>query len=234
MMHFTVEDFKAVDSCHKCCCETLHLKPGTTTRVTVGYAPWAVPIGQLHCSPQFVVEKMDTCVVPTGGNLPPQITSLDGMVRFDTGMNVHLDGDLRTKVTDPEGLALTFKLLTLYGPKQGKIVLDPSGMFDYDPYPSYTGEERFYCSASDGVNTFTFEVLIAVGIDAGLMKPREVITIGTPQVDQRYYMVVFPVTMSPAAQECDVWRLTVLQSALDCACQCYSRTDCFDIKVAKC
>ena len=34
----------STNGCVKCCCERIALKPGTTTKVSLGYAPWAVPI----------------------------------------------------------------------------------------------------------------------------------------------------------------------------------------------
>jgi hypothetical protein len=236
MLQFAVDDMQVTSGCQACCCEQLQLKPGTITPMTVSYVSWAVPIGQLHCEPRFQLEQMDTCPAPAGGNLPPAITALDGMVRFDTGANIHLDGDLRTKITDPEGLALTFKPLPLYGPQHGLLKLDPTGLFDYDPAFNYKGEERFFVSASDGFNQAIFEVLIAIGIDAGLMTPSPVIRINPKQVkvNQRHYTVTFPIEVSPAALTCDVWRLTVLQSAIDCDCTSYVRTDCYDIKVVRC
>jgi len=237
MLHFTVDDQNAADAaCQKCCCEKLNLKPGTTSKVQIGYAPWAVPIGRLHCAPSFQIEPMETCAVPVASNnLPPAISSNDGMARFDTGKNVALNADLRTKVTDIDGDPITFKILPLYAPKHGKIVLDPAGPFTYTPAQLWTGEERFYASASDGKHEpFIFEVMIAVEIDAGTMVPTPHISIGPAVVDQRLYTVYFPVTMSPAAQPCEMWRLSVLQMALDCNCICFSRTDCFDIGVAQC
>lgn len=232
MMHFTVEDPQPnASGCIKCCCEKLSLKPGTTSKVSVGYAPWAVPIGQLHCAPQFMIEQMETCPVPVGANMPPAATS---EVKFSTAVNALLESDLKLMITDPEAAALTFKLLPLYGPKHGKLDLKADGTFSYMPTTNFTGEERFYVSASDGTNTAIFEVMIAVGIDAGTVTPTPHISIGPAVVDQRYFTVYFPVTVSPAAQLCEVWRLTVLQAALDCDCQCYTRTDCFDIGIAKC
>jgi hypothetical protein len=237
MMHFTVETYTPAEAaCRKCCCEELTLQPGTTTKVSVGYAPWAIPIGQLHCQPQFALEKLDTCVLPVvNNNLPPQFVAGVDMVKFDTGVNVTLNGDLKTKIGDLEGDPLTFKMLPLYGPKHGTLLLNTDGTFVYMPQSNYKGQERFYCTVTDSINTpVTFEVMIAVGIDSGTMVPTPSISVGAPVVDQRYYTVSFPVTMAPSAQPCDVWRLTVLQAALDCDCQCFTRTDCFDIKVAKC
>jgi VCBS repeat-containing protein len=229
MYHFTIENIESSSSgCHKCCCEKMALKPGTTTKVSVGYAPWAMPIGELHCTPQFAIEQMETCPTSPG---PPVAT---GDVKFSTPMNTLLEGDLGTLIVDPDNSALTFKPLQLYGPKHGKLDLDASGVFDYQPASGFTGEERFYVSVSDNITTVIFEVMIAVGIDAATMAHTPHISVGPATIDQRYFMASFPVTVSPAAQLCEVWRLTVLQAALDCDCTCYTRTDCFDIGIAKC
>lgn len=238
MQAITVYDKPSSNSgCVQCCCETVSLKPGSIEPLFLNYAPWAVPIAPrgLHCEPSVHIEEQDTCPPQAGNNMPPRITSADGMVRFDTGKNVHLDGDLRTKVTDLEGAVVEYKLLPHHGPKHGKLVLNKSGQFGYDPHWNYFGEERFYCSASDGINPpFVFEVMIAVDIDAGTMVPAPVLGVGKPIVDQRYYTVKLPLIASPAARECQVFRLTVQQSALDCDCQCYTHVDCVDVRIAKC
>jgi hypothetical protein len=232
MLHFTVDDQQASSGgCVTCCCEKMSLKPGTTSKVSVGYAPWAVPIGELHCAPQFMIEAMDSCPPVVSNNLPPAAVA---DVKFSTAKNVQLDNDLKNMIKDPENAPLTFKILPLYGPKRGKMLLDPSGTFTYTPHYFYVGEERFYVTASDGPNESVFEVMIAIGIDPVTMEPTPHISIGPASVDQRYFTVSFPVTVSPAANLCEVWRLTVLQGALDCDCQCYTRSDCFDIGIAKC
>ena len=204
--------------------------------MSVGYAPWAMPIGQLHCSTQFTIEAMETCPVPmpVNGNMPPQVL---GRVAFETDKDTHLDGDLKPLVADPDVTTLTFKLLPLYGPKHGKLVLHPSGAFDYDPAYNYVGPDNFFASASDGINPpLVFEVIIGVGIPSDDVPdtPHVSVVASGVQIDQRYFTVSFPVKVSPAAQLCEVWRLTVLQGALDCDCTCYARSDCFDIKIVKC
>jgi hypothetical protein len=231
MMHFTVNDYQAINNCQKCCCEKLNLKPGTVNKVSVGYAPWAVPIGQLHCTPQFQIEQMDTCPLPVGSNLPPTMTA---DVKFSTTVNALLENTLTAMISDPEAATLTFKLLPLYGPKHGKLDLRADGSFSYMPTYNYVGEERFYVSASDGSNTSIFEVMIAIGIDPAMMTATPHVSVGPASVDNRYYTVSFPVIVTPAASECEVWRLTVMQAALDCSCTCFTRTDCFDIGVVKC
>ncbi|KRR21353.1 hypothetical protein CQ14_06805 [Bradyrhizobium lablabi] len=236
MMHFNIDDFQPINNgCQKCCCEKLSLEPGTTSKVSVGYATWAIPIGQLHCLPQFSLEQMNTCPVPASGNMPPRPN--DNMIRFDTPVDTELADDLNGEVTDPEGDALTFKLLSLYGPQHGKLILDPGGTFTYTPNSGYKGGERFFVSVADGVNSpVVMEVFIGVGVasaDADVT-PHVSIDQAGVVVDQRYFTAAFPIKVSPAAQLCEVWRLTVLQGALDCDCTCYSRTDCFDIGIGKC
>jgi hypothetical protein len=232
MMHFTVEDYTAVDAnCIKCCCQKLSLKPGTVNKVSVGYAPWAVPIGRLHCAPQFQLELMETCPVPTGSNMPPAATA---EVKFSTAVNALLENTLTVMITDPEAAVLTFKLLPLYGPQHGKLNLLSDGSFSYMPAGNYKGEDRFYVSASDGTHAPVFEVMIAVGIDAAAMITTPHVSVGPAVVDHRYFTVYFPVIVTPAVAECEVWRLTVLQNAIDCECMCFTRTDCFDIGIAKC
>lgn len=230
MMHFTVDDYQALDSCQKCCCERLNLRPGTINKISVGYAAWAVPIGQLHCVPQFQFEQKETCPVGSG-NQPPQVTDTTA---FETPINTALAGDLKTRISDPEAQPMTFKALSLYGPQHGKLELAEDGTFDYTPAPNFKGQERFYASANDGSNTATFEVMVAVGIAAAGMTPTPHVSVGPATVDQRYFTVSFPIIVSPAAQPCEIWRLTVLQAALDCDCTCFTRTDCFDIGIASC
>jgi hypothetical protein len=211
-------------------------KPGTVNKMMVSYAPWAVPIGWLHCEPQFELEQMETCPA-TIGNLPPHLAAGEQMIRFDTPINTHLTGDFSTKVTDPEADPLTYKVLAFHGPQHGKLVLNAIGTFDYDPVTNYQGEDRFYIQVTENNSTVTvFEVLIGVGVDSTKYShtPHVSIDKAGVVVDQRYYNVHFPVKVSPAAQICEVWRLTVLQGAMDCDCMCYTRTDCFDIGIVKC
>jgi hypothetical protein len=235
MLQYVVDSAQAMSGCEVCCCESWALKPGVVEKVSGIYAPWSVPIGYLHCEPQFALEAKETCIIPVAGNLPPQVL---GRIAYDVvPQGGHIDGDLRTAVTDPEGVALIFKTLPLYGPKQGKLVLDPTGVFDYDTISPYTGPDNFFLSASDGVNApVIFEVLIGIGIPSSnvVATPSVGIDMNGVRVNAHHHLISFPVKTSPAAKLCEVWRLTVLQGALDCECQCYARSDCFDIKIAKC
>jgi hypothetical protein len=231
MYHFTVEDFQAVDQCQKCCCERLNLKPGTTTRISVGYAPWAVPIGQLHCAPLFELEQLQTCPTQPSGpeaNVDP--------ISYDATLNTPVNIDLALVI---QPAPLTFKVMPLYGPLHGKVQPLVAGVNDgkltYTPAMNYTGPDRFFVTATDASSqSKVFEVLIGVGISGDTVAPTPHVSVGKAVVDTRLYSVSFPVTISPVTQSCEIWKLTVLQAALDCDCTCYTRTDCFDIGVAKC
>lgn len=235
MYHFTADDMQQGNPCAVCCCEPLGLKPGSTTKVTINYAPWAVPIGRLHCTPQFELEQKDTCGTTQGAPV-----KTDGAnVAFDTPVNTLLEGDLNDKVEDPEGGALTFKPLMLYGPKHGVLAIDPAtGEFEYQPHPNYNGPDNFYFTATDPTGKSTvFEALLGVGSQASAdlhETPHVSVDPASAVVNEKYYIASFAVKVSPAADLCEVWRLTVKQNAIDCECVCYDRTDCYDIRLVKC
>lgn len=232
MYQFTADSMQG-DPCAVCCCEPLALKPGSTSKVFINYAPWSVPIGRLHCSPMFELEQKETCATNTGapvktGGLP---------VAFDTPINTTLEGDLKTKIEDPD-TPITFKHLVLYGPSYGSLLLEPDGLFDYDPLPGYEGPDRFFVTATDNLGkAATFEVLIGVGSTSSTsMKETPHVTVdpASAVVNNQYHTASFAVKVSPAADLCEVWRLTVAQNAIDCECICYNRTDCYDIRMVKC
>jgi Bacterial Ig domain len=233
MYHFTIKDIDQNSQCIPCCCESLSMKPGSTNKVSVNYAPWAVPIGRLHCLPSFDLEQKDTCVttgapVKIGGN----------PVAFDTPVNTVLSDDLNTKIIDPENGALKFKVLGLYGPKNGVVVVLSDGSFDYTPTPGYEGEDRFFVTATDPTNkSTTFEVLIGVGSTTSVdMTETPHVSVDAVSVNVNYqiYTASFAVKISPAADLCEVWRLTVQMQSIDCECVCFDRTDCFDIRIVQC
>jgi Bacterial Ig domain len=232
MNYFSVDDMKS-DGCTVCCCEPLALKPGSTSKVLLNYAPWAVPIGRLHCMPIFELVQMETCGAATGapvktGGLP---------VAFDTPINTTLEGDLKTKIEDPD-TPIKFRHLSFYGPHHGTLLLEPDGLFDYEPTPGYEGPDRFFFTATDNNgHQATFEALIGVGSTSSVdMKetPHVYVDARSANVDYQYYTASFAVTVSPAADLCEVWRLNVAMQAIDCQCICYNRTDCYDIRLVKC
>jgi len=224
---YTVDQF-TTNSCNVCCCEDVGVKPGTSIKLTINYAPWAVPIGRLHCLPSFSLEQMETCS-PNSGQ--PNVIE---PVRFATPINTDLVDDLKTVATEPD---VTFKRTPLYGPWHGTVVINLDGTFTYTPLPGYTGEDRFYVTASfPNTKSTTFEVMVGVGIDETKIKPTPHVWVDEASVhlNERQYIASFALRVSPAADMCEVWRLSVMQNAIDCDCSCYNRIDCFDIRMVKC
>jgi hypothetical protein len=233
MMHVVIDDVRSSGGCTTCCCEVVSLKPGETQPLHLYYAAWAAPIAPrgLHCEPTIEVELKDTCPPPSSSNLPPA-TAAD--IRFDVLLNTVFNGDLKTQVVDPEGDTMTFKPLPLYGPKLGKLDLNSDGTFTYTPVTGAKGEDRFFFTVSDGANSVVMEALLGVGIASSTVKGTWDLVVGKPVVDQRLYMVTIPITASPAAKICQVFRLSIRQGALDCNCECYYNVSCVDVRIAKC
>jgi hypothetical protein len=234
MLALTIDSPMQSDGCVTCCCETISLKPGETQPLYLNYAGWAAPIALrgLHCEPTITVEEKKTCDVITTGNLPPVASS---NTEFDVTLNTPLTADLKTFVTDPEADTLTFKPLLLYGTQHGKFSLKSDGTFTYTPVQGYVGPDNCFVSVSDGHNQpVVFEVLFGVGVPASDVGSTWDLVVGKPIVNQRLYLVTLPLTVSPAARTCQIFRLTVRQGALDCDCNCYYHVDCVDVRIVQC
>jgi len=230
MLQFAVED-AVRDSCQVCCCEQVTLKPGTTSRLMINYAPWAVPIGRLHCEPQFAIEQMAVCGTSSGAPV-----KVDGAnVAFNVPSPPFTE-DFNAKIVDPDGGTLTFKGVPFYGPKYGVVEINSDGTFTYTPQGGYNGPDRFYVSATDPTDkTSTFEVLVGVGsYDSADMEETPHVTVEGWNVNYQHYFVSVAVKVAPNADACEVWRLTAQMQAIDCNCVCYTHQDCYDIRMSKC
>jgi VCBS repeat-containing protein len=231
MLLFNVDD-AIRDSCQVCCCEQVNLKPGTTSRIVINYAPWAVPIGRLHCEPEFDLSQMAACGLSPGA----PVKTGGANVAFDTPMDTPLQGDFKTKISDPDGGDLTFKAVPFHGPKYGTVAIKPDGTFTYNPPGGQNGSDRFYVSATDETDkTSVFEVLIGIGTtSSATMTETPHVIVDSWSVNYQYYTVNVAVKVAPNADICEVWRLTAHMQAIDCEAICYDRTDCYDIRMSKC
>jgi hypothetical protein len=232
MLQFNVDD-AVRDSCQVCCCEQVALRPGTTSRISINYAPWAVPIGRLHCQPQFALEQMAVCNVTPGA--PVKVGGAN--VAFDTPVSTPLEGDLTETIEDPDGVEpMTFKLVPFQGPHHGVVTVQKNGLFEYIPEGGYNGPDRFYVSAIDVTNKMSiFEVLIGVGTTlSDTMQETPHVTVESFTVNYAHYFVTVAIRVAPNADQCEVWRLTANMQAIDCNCSCYNRMDCFDIRMSTC
>lgn len=245
MLYSTVDARNGVETaeCNKCCCESIGMRPGETNLMVLNYAPWAVPFGGrshgMGCTPQFDIEQMQACPVPSGSNLPPTSAGeISFAVPFaPTGAAAPaFNGDLKTIITDPEAAALTFKPLSMYSISKGKITVNSDGTFQYYPPVNFNGQDSFFFTASDGVNKpVTFEAVLVVG-DGGTPQYTPTVFIDPKRivVDQQLYTLSFPIEASPAAKPCEVWRLTVRQNAYDCNYNCFWHVSCYDIAIKPC
>lgn len=231
MLQFNVDEATR-DSCQVCCCEQVTLKAGTTSQLIINYATWAVPIGRLHCEPQFALEQMAACGISPGA--PAKVDGEN--VAYDTDKDTEIEDTLETKIVDPEGSVLTFKITPFHGPKHGTIELEQSGLFSYTPEGGYVGEDRFYVTATDVTKkSATFEVLISVGQNnSSNMTETPHVTVEAYTVNYANYFIKVAVKIAPNADKCEVWRLTARMKAIDCNCTCYDREDCFDIRMSNC
>jgi hypothetical protein len=240
MLALTIDSPQIDSGCIKCCCELVMLKPGETQPLVLNYAPWAIPIAQrgLYCEPVVEIEEKNNCSPGTTGDQPPAATS--ELITYDVALNTAAAIDLATAIEDPEAQPLTFKVLTGYGPFNGYLKpVTPGvndGAYTYTPHTGYRGPDRFFVSASDGVNKpEVFEVLLGVGgVLGSTVTPTPVFSVGKPSVNQKYYTVVLPLAASPAAKTCQSFRLSIRQGAQDCDWNCYYHVDCVDVRIANC
>lgn len=239
MLYTTVDarDGLYTAECNKCCCEPINVRPGETNLMVLNYAPWVIPIGGrkhgMGCTPQINVAQMQACPVAAGDNLPPMA---NGSLTYDVESGVGFTDALN--VVDPEGLPLEISILPFYGPFHGKLTLDEefSTNFGYISETDFKGVDRFFFAASDGINKpVIFEALLRVGVTTpALSTPIIFVDPKRIVVDQQMYTLSFPIEVSPAAQTCEAYRLTVRQNAYDCNYNCFWHISCYDLAIKQC
>ena len=225
--------------CNTCCCEMISLKPGETNKIVINYAQWSVPLGGrgLLCAPDIEIETNSM-------GCPAQSTDPGSAVQntnyfFQTPLNTVLNGSLATGVT-PVGGTFSYKKVPLSGPTGGTLTIDSAtGAFVYTPNNGYQGKDRFFYTTTDSSNrTTTHEVVIevatTVGNTPGTFSDLLKIDHSRIKVHGQAHIVEFPITMSPAAQDCEVFRVNVKQQSMDCDGNCYSHISCYDVHAGKC
>jgi len=193
---------------------------------------WAVPIGRLHCQPEFNLEQMAACGVATGAPVKTGGANVAWNVVVDTPLNE----DLNDAIEDPDGGVLTFKLVPFHGPSRGVVTVNTDGTFTYTPQGGYNGPDRFYVKATEPTDESSiFEVLLGVGsTDSVNMTETPHVSVESWSVNYQLYLVTVAVKVAPNADKCEVWRLNAKMRAIDCNCVCYDHIDCFDIRMSDC
>lgn len=226
------------NGCAVCCCQPASARPGETNKWIINYHDWVAPIrGRGIVSiPSFQFELITPCPAPNPANRPPTNVDYFPTVTFDTPLTANVSAS----ADDPEDQPLTFALLPIYGPTHGKVSFNSDGSYTYTPNAGYSGYDAFWFTTSDAVN---LPVVNKVTLRVNPQSPAPALPTPAAQphvwidpmrVGLRSPIVEFPVVVSPAARPGDLWRITVLQSAIDCEGICFSTVDCFDLLIGKC
>lgn len=225
-------------TCGSCCCESATARPGETNKWVINYSSWVAPIGGrgLLGVPAYTFTKTTKPVTTTPANRPPTNTDYT----FTTAINTALASTVATNGADPEGQALTFAILPLYGPAYGTIVFNADGTFTYTPQSNWYGRDEFFFSTSDSVNLpVVNKAFVTVNPAAPIPAlpappPHQILSIDPLQVSVTGSILEFPLAVSPAAVPGDVYRLDLLMTAQDCSGTTFRHQSCFDIVIGKC
>lgn len=218
--------------CATCCCTELSGRPGETMPLTLDYAVWAVPIGGRGLSETAIdIEKIHT----PGRDISVAPASLT------TPFNTPLVGSLLGNVTNPNALPLKFEHLPFDGPKYGIVTITEVGGFTYTPTNGFAGYDRFFYSVTpeDGAPVVA-EFVVGVEPQVGALPlpvrytPDVQVPSSRVSANRSHATVRIGVEISPAAPIGAIYRMTVRQKTLDCDCNEYSHTSCYDLVIGKC
>lgn len=221
--------------CGACCCQPIGIAPNEDNKVTIGYAPWAAPLGGNHGlqnGTQFSIEKK--------AGQEPEGAPDNTNYRIATTVGVSATIDVSDNATSPTSAIMTFGLVPLSGPSNGEAVLDSDGALVYTPNDGFVGYDSLYFTTSDGDYTIVRQIVIKVSKTSPAPvladKPFDpVLRIDPKTVNLKPgYNMSFQLSASPAARVGDVYRLTIKQPALDCDCNEYNHVSCYDITITKC
>lgn len=217
--------------CATCCCTELSGRPGETMPLTLDYAVWAVPIGGRGLSETAVdIEKIHS---PARSISVAQATDT-------TPFNTTFVGSLAGNVTNPDSLPVKFEHLPFDGPAHGTLVLNENGSFTYAPTTGFAGYDRFFYAVKpeDGVAVVA-EFVIGVVPQVGALPtvrytPDVQVPASRVTINRSHATVRVGVEISPAAPIGAIYRMTVRTKTLDCDCNEYSHTSCYDLVIGKC
>lgn len=212
--------------CNTCCCQKFSAAPGEVNKLTISYAPWSAPIGGhgLSSKTKFEIGPCASC-----GDDEPAVTPAAAR----TPAGEPLQFNLSANVTDPTPQT-KYALLGLYGPEHGVAEVDASGQLTYTPDSGYAGIDRFWWSADGKVAEF----VVAIDGDSEIPFPAFTPPVSIPKnqvsVDARMHTLSFALAISPGAAIGDIYRISILQPALDCDCNKFEHLSCYDLVIGKC
>lgn len=216
----------------------MSMRPGETNKVSINYAPWVLPLGNganLMCSTDIDVQLDEAgCPQATGSNPPPSNTSYKV---WTSGAAVV--ADLAANAAPTSG-TFEYERTPLSGPYNGTVVIDPAtGQATYTPNGGFKGVDRFYYTMTDASKrSIIKEVVVEVSdVENSVpapFTPAVSVDMGKLIVNDRTQTVSFPVSVSPAARSCEIYKINVKQFARDCSGACFSHISCYDLSIGKC
>lgn len=237
-------------SCGTCCCDSINMRPGETNLVTINYAPWSLPLTPPGIIPgglawDFEVDTSGCSTAAVDGFAPPSNTNYEATV--DLGSDTDVTIDLTANML-PAGNTFVYSLVPLSGPVFGTVAVSAAGSAVYTPNSGYTGYDYFSYKVTDGqgrtvirhVQVITFpdggsadDPSLSGKLDGRMsLVPR--IGPTTVAVDQRLQLVQFALTMPLNVQPCERHRLTLRQTAQNCAGTLFNHVKCFDLRAKDC
>lgn len=230
-MYFILDE-KSTDACNSCCCQSVSGQPGEIDRWTLDLANWAVPIGGKGISEIVANVELLHSPTPTG----PQASNGSATTPFNTIASIDLK-----QFVDDAGDEPKFRIIPFYGPKHGKIGLDPAtGIVLYTPTNGWTGYDKFYFEVSSGNKKSVAQIIIGTQPQTGALPAQPPFTPHVEVPDDRIdlnrqaFVANVAVIISPAAVIGEIYRITVKVTTLDCDCNPFINLSCYDLTIGKC
>lgn len=230
-MYFMLDE-KSTDACNSCCCQTVTGQPGEIDRWTLDLANWAVPIGGKGISE--IVANVELLHAPTPS--APQASNGAVTSPFNTPTSIDL-----TQFVADAGDAPKFRIIPFYGPKHGKIVIDPAtGIVVYTPTNGWAGYDHFYFEVADGAKKSVAQVIVGTQPQVGNLPTQPQFTPHVQVPDERIdlmrqaFVANVAVIISPAAVIGEIYRITIKVTTLDCDCNPFVNLSCYDLRIGKC
>lgn len=224
--------------CNACCCDIFSLSKGETDLIVLDYSAWSLPLSGEGIVPDMSFEvKVDSesCSVSTiNGHVDPSNSNYTVTTATGTAVTVDLSANAA-----PAGNTFNYKADNLFGPTKGSASIS-GNVLTYTPQVGSTGYDYVSFTTQDAQgrevkNTVSIQIGVQTnGLDLSRMADRPYINAESIEYDQDLQRVSFPIHMPNSVQDCQKFRLTILQPARDCDCNLYRKSSCYDIKIADC
>lgn len=230
-------------ACSTCCCQTIVMRPGETDLVVLNYAAWAVPMGsgiQLVGQPDIQINRDDAACSQSSidGFSPPAHAHSTFITPQGAATEIVLNDPADES---PAGNSFSYRVHPNEGPRHGGI--SPygadfiAGVFQYQPAPGFAGTDVVWFDMKDAqgrIYTFPVQMRVSNSSPTNVARLGAWVDLQKAIINQRLFEVSFPLTLSPDAKACEVFRMSLRQQARDCEGRLFTHYSCFDITAGKC